>query len=160
MAAMQARQEGGPRAIDTGVSQALAQERSLAIRDLQYDLTFAIPASKSEPVRGRVVVSLTLQAPSRLVLDFAQPRQNVRSVTVGGAAVAADFGNGHVVIPAQATQSGANRIELEFIAGDEALNRNDEFLYTVFVPSRARLAFPCFDQPDLKARYQLRLSVP
>jgi aminopeptidase N len=33
-------------------------------------------------------------------------------------------------------------------------------LYTLFVPARARLAFPCFDQPDLKARYRLRLSVP
>ena len=70
------------------------------------------------------------------------------------------FVNGHIVIPAKATRAGANRIEIEFIAGDDALNRNDEFLYTLFVPSRARLAFPCFDQPDLKARYRLTLSVP
>ena len=60
----------------------------------------------------------------------------------------------------QATRAGTNRIEIEFVAGDEALNRNDDFLYTLFVPSRARLAFPCFDQPDLKARYRLRLTVP
>ena len=38
------------------------------------------------------------------------------------------------MIPAKATRGGANRIELDFIAGDEALNRNDEFLYTLFVP--------------------------
>ena len=49
---------------------------------------------------------------------------------------------------------------MDFAAGDEALNRNDEFLYTLFVPARARLAFPCFDQPDLKARYTLTLTVP
>ena len=49
---------------------------------------------------------------------------------------------------------------MDFVAGDEALNRNDEFLYTLFVPARARLAFPCFDQPDLKARYTLTLTVP
>ena len=58
------------------------------------------------------------------------------------------------------TTAGANRIEFEFTAGDEALNRNDEFLYTLFVPARAQLAFPCFDQPDLKARYTLSLTVP
>ena len=160
MAAVQPRSAGQDHPIDTGVSQALAQERGSAIRDLRYDLTFSIPAAKSDPVRGRVVVQLTLQGPSRLVLDFAQPRQNVRNVSIDGAAVNADFVNGHIVIPATATRAGANRIEIEFVAGDEALNRNDEFLYTLFVPSRARLAFPCFDQPDLKARYRLRLSIP
>ena len=46
------------------------------------------------------------------------------------------------------------------MAGDDALNRNDEFLYTLFVPARARLTFPCFDQPDLKARYRLTLITP
>src|SRR5262245_8580158 len=160
LAAMQPRPATSDRALDPGVSQALAQERSSTIRELRYDLTFSISASRSEPVRGRAVVTLTLQSPSRLVFDFVQPRQNVKSVSVGGAAVAADFVNGHIVIPAQATRSGANRVEVEFLAGDEALNRNDEFLYTLFVPSRARLAFPCFDQPDLKGQYRLRLSIP
>ena len=64
------------------------------------------------------------------------------------------------MIPEDQTVAGMNRIKFEFVAGDEALNRNDEFLYTLFVPSRARLAFPCFDQPDLKARYTLTLRVP
>jgi aminopeptidase N len=160
LAAMQPRPTGGDRAIDAGVSQALAQERASTIRDLRYELRFLVPAAKSEPVQGRAVVTLTLQAPSRLVFDFAQPRQNVRTVIVDGVDVAAEFVNGHVVVPANATHAGANRIELDFVVGDEALNRNDEFLYTLFVPSRARLAFPCFDQPDLKARYRLTLSVP
>ena len=62
MAALQPRSAGQDHPIDTGVSQALAQERASAIRDLRYDLTFSIPAAKSDPVRGRVVVQLTLQA--------------------------------------------------------------------------------------------------
>ena len=40
------------------------------------------------------------------------------------------------------------------------LNRSAEFLYALFVPARARQAFPCFDQPDLKARCTLALDVP
>ena len=47
-----------------------------------------------------------------------------------------------------------------FRAGDQSLNRNPDFLYSLFVPARAHLAFPCFDQPDLKARYTLELAVP
>ena len=41
-----------------------------------------------------------------------------------------------------------------------SLNRNDDYLYTLFVPDRASTAFPCFDQPDLKARYSLTLNMP
>jgi aminopeptidase N len=159
-AAMQPGSAGDQRPIDAGVSQALAIERASVIRALHYDLTFLIPSAKSDPVQGRVVVTLTLQSPSRIVLDFAQPRENVRSVTVDGADAGATFVNGHIVVPATVTRAGANRIEIAFVSGDAALNRNDEFLYTLFVPARARLAFPCFDQPDLKARYRLRLSVP
>jgi aminopeptidase N len=33
-------------------------------------------------------------------------------------------------------------------------------MYTLFVPARAHLAFPCFDQPNLKARFALELEVP
>jgi len=56
--------------------------------------------------------------------------------------------------------AGPHALAIDFVAGDDALNRNDDFLYTLFVPARARLAFPCFDQPDLKARYALTLTVP
>ena len=85
VAGMQPRVTDGDRPVDTGVSQALALERVSTIRELRYDLTFSIPTARTDPVRGRVVVSLTLKTPSRVVLDFAQPRQNVRSVVVNGA---------------------------------------------------------------------------
>ena len=111
-------------------------------------------------MQGRATLRFSLRAPHRIVLDFAQPRDRIRSVRVGGADVAFDFAEGHLTLPASATRAGDNEIAIEFVAGDEALNRNDEFLYTLFVPARAHLAFPCFDQPDLKARYTLSLDVP
>ena len=55
---------------------------------------------------------------------------------------------------------GENLVEIEFIAGSTSLNRNPQFLYTLFVPDRARTAFPLFDQPDLKATYDLTLQLP
>jgi aminopeptidase N len=160
LSAMQPQPGASNSPVDSGVSRALARERAAAIRDLHYDLTFSIPAARSERVQGRAVISLTLRASSRLVFDFVQPRESVRRIAIDGRDVHADFVNGHIVIPASSTRAGLNRIEIEFVAGDAALNRNDEFLYTLFVPARARLTFPCFDQPDLKARYRLKLSVP
>jgi aminopeptidase N len=56
--------------------------------------------------------------------------------------------------------AGENAVEISFRAGDAALNRNPDFLYSLFVPARAHLTFPCFDQPDVKARFTLALTAP
>jgi aminopeptidase N len=143
-----------------GISEALAQERAAAIRALRYDLSFIVPPDPGEPVQGRAVVRFTLAAPHRIVFDFAQPPDRVRTLRAGGVAIAPAFQDGHLVVPATATTAGENEIIIEFIAGDDALNRDREFLYTLFVPARAHRVFPCFDQPDLKARYTLSLEVP
>ena len=143
-----------------GVSEALARERAAAIRALRYELTFTIPADLNEPVQGRALVRFTLAAPHRIILDFAQPPDRLRTVRAAGREVAFVFDEGHLIIPAGATQAGDNEIAIEFLAGDDPLNRNDEFLYTLFVPARAQRAFPCFDQPDLKGRYTLSVDVP
>src|SRR5262245_695465 len=146
--------------IGPGVSEALAAERRAAIQNLRYDLRFVVPAERTVPVRGRVHARFDLKAPHRVVFDFAQPADRIGRVAVNGRETKPQIADGHLVIPAAATKRGANEVEIEFVSGDEALNRNDEFLYTLFVPARAQLAFPCFDQPDLKARYTLALDVP
>jgi len=143
-----------------GVSEALARERASTIRSLRYELTFVIPADRGEPVQGRVILRFTLDAPHRVVIDFAQPRDRVRSVRDGRGEVPVTFGDGHLTIPAQSTRAGENEIAVDFVAGDDPFNRDRESLYTLFVPARAHRAFPCFDQPDLKARYSLSLDVP
>ena len=143
-----------------GISETLAQERAAAIRELRYDLSFIVPQDPGEPVQGRAVIRFTLSAPHRIAFDFGQPPDRVRSIRAGGVTIAPAFQDGHLVVPAQATKAGENEIVIEFVAGDEALNRDREFLYTLFVPARAHRTFPCFDQPDLKARYTLSLDVP
>src|SRR5262249_30611911 len=138
-----------------GISEALARDRAAAIGRLRYDVSFRIPSDPREPVQGRVVVRFTLAAPRAVVLDFGRDepgwRERVRHVRADGQAIEILYAAGHLTVPAAATKAGENEIAVDFVSGDEALNRNDEFLYTLFVPARAHLAFPCFDQPDLKA---------
>jgi aminopeptidase N len=139
-----------------GIPLTLADERAKRISDLRYNLHFDIPADQKAPVTGRVVVSFTLRDASKpLALDFSDPGR-VTSSSVKGLARVPD----HLVIPAAALRVGRNQFTIDFVAGDAALNRNPDFLYSLFVPARAHLAFPCFDQPDLKARWALSLSVP
>lgn len=66
----------------------------------------------------------------------------------------------HIIIPADELHEGDNIIKIEFVAGESSLNRNPDYLYTLFVPDRARTAFPAFDQPGLKTTYTLTLIIP
>jgi len=146
--------------LDRGVSEALARERASAFSAVRYDLAFTLPVNRQEPVEGRLRLTVALAVPGRIVIDFSSPKERVHSVRVGETPVVPGYTEDHLVIPAEATRAGDNRVTIDFVAGDAALNRSDDFLYTLFVPARAHLTFPCFDQPDLKARYTLSLDVP
>jgi aminopeptidase N len=148
-------------AIAPGVPLTLAEERAARVREVRYELRFSIPETMTSAVTGSVTVHFSLTDASRpLALDFAGNADRVRDVKAGGEPIAVDIRNEHIVIPASALRKGTNALTLSFDASDLALNRNPEFMYTLFVPARARLAFPCFDQPDVKARYALTLDVP
>jgi aminopeptidase N len=149
-----------PEAVERGISESLARERAAALTAVRYDLAFTVPERRQQPVEGSLRLTATLASPRRIVIDFSAPKERVRSVRVGDKEVVPVYTEDHLIIPAEATRAGENRIAIEFTAGDEALNRNDDFLYTLFVPARAHLTFPCFDQPDIKARYTLSLDVP
>jgi aminopeptidase N len=146
--------------LDRGISESLARERASALSGVRYELAFTLPVNRQQPVEGTLRLTLTLAVPGRIVLDFSAPKERVHSVRVGETAIEPIYTEDHLVIPAEATRPGENRVSIEFTAGDAALNRNDDFLYTLFVPARAHLTFPCFDQPDIKARYTLSLDVP
>src|SRR5262249_27832794 len=148
-------------AVAPGVARDLAEWRARNISDLRYGVAFAIPATKTAPITGKMTASFALASADRaLPFDFQQAADHGKAVPANQHDVAPIVTNGHVVIPATALVKGANTVEFEFIAGDESLNRNDDYLYTLFVPARASLAMPCFDQPDLKARWTLRLETP
>jgi aminopeptidase N len=66
----------------------------------------------------------------------------------------------HLIVDTKYLNTGTNQIVITYVAGNESLNRNTDYLYALFVPDRARTVFPCFDQPDLKARFLLSLQVP
>ncbi|HEY3886077.1 MAG TPA: hypothetical protein VGL62_12755, partial [Vicinamibacterales bacterium] len=148
---------------DVGVPLALAQARAARISDVHYQLTFTIPAERQKAIAGRETMTLTLRdSADPLVVDFSPEASGgiLHGVEVNGARTEVRQVNGHVIVPAAALKAGDNRLAFDFNAGNGPLNRSDDFLYTIFVPARAHEAFPCFDQPDIKARWTLMLDVP
>ncbi len=142
-----------------GVSLELARHRAATLSDIRYEAAFRIPADRNADVTGSVTLSLDRTGNGPLVLDFADPTR-VRSVRVAGRAVHWEPIHDHLVIPDSVLPAGRDAVTVDFAAGDGPLNRRDEFLYTLFVPDRAHEAIPSFDQPDLKGRFRLRLTVP
>lgn len=152
-----------PEGLELGVTRTLAQIRASTLSDVAYHVRLEIPDQRSAPVTGAVSVSFTWDDPDRraVVLDFKDPGQRIHALRVDGAPAEWQAVEDHVVLPpSELTAGGPNVVEIEFDAGDEALNRNDEFLYTLFVPDRAHFSIPVFDQPDLKARVSWELTVP
>ncbi len=147
--------------IEPGVSQELAQYRKSVISNVNYQLELSLPVEQAEPILGSNTISFSLENTSRpLVLDFRESREKVLAVQVNGQASNFEFAAEHLIIPQSELVAGSNQVSIEFVAGDTSLNRNPEFLYTLFVPDRARTAFPLFDQPNLKATYDLTLTIP
>ena len=150
-----------------GVSRELARYRSAHVRDVRYDL--GLDVTGRDTAAGRVTVSFTRIAPGDVILDFRGPA--LGAMSVNGVALGASASNGrHIRIPGALVRKGENRVELKFTAliapaGASIIRYQDAtdgatYLYTLLVPSDANQLFPCFDQPDLKARTTLSLTIP
>ena len=146
---------------EPGVARALAESRALAVSDLRYRVRFDVPLARDSAVTGVVVATFEWKGAGRdLVLDFRAPAENVGLVALDGDSVAHRVVQDHIVIPGRLVADGGRSVTVAFRSTDAALNRNEEFLYALFVPDRASTAFPVFEQPDLKARVAVTLVIP
>jgi len=147
--------------VETGVSQALAEARKQLLSQISYALSLHIPLEKTKPINAEEVLTFALRDNRQpLQLDFKASADHLHAVAVNGRPVAIDYRNEHLVLPASALRVGHNEVKISFTAGDQSLNRNADYLYTLLVPDRARTVFPVFDQPDLKATFAISLTVP
>jgi len=147
--------------VEPGVSLELAQFRKENISDIVYDLYFNIPEELSAQITASESITFTLQnADNDIQLDFRESAGLLKSVTINGSKAEIEHRDEHLILPSDLLKKGKNQVDIVFIAGESSLNRNPDYLYTLFVPDRARTAFPLFEQPDLKAKYVLTLEIP
>ncbi len=153
--------------VPTGIPRQLAQERASEIWDVRYRLDYRLEPHASATT-GHEELSFKLKAAVLLLLDFREG--TVSNFKVNGSSVGVTAESGHLVLPASALRGGENKLTLDFTApvapAGKAITRYEdkddgsEYIYTLFVPMDASMAFPCFDQPDLKARFTLALTAP
>ena len=149
-----------------GVSRALASRRAAQLSDVRYGLNLDV--SRPDTAVGVVHITFRLRSPTDIILDFRG--QSLSNVLVDGVRRGVEWNGAHVRVPARILRAGENTFAAAFTtpiapAGSPIIRFHDEtdgrdYLYTLLVPSDAQALFPCFDQPDLKARLRLELEVP
>ncbi len=174
--------------LETGVSQSLAKWRSANYSDVRYKLNITLEKGASL-MKGEIEIRVNLTdegAKENLILDWRttqfandkdKPFANVLTVNKVYLPKAPDSGTfdyaidkEHIIISKKFLQTGENFIKIEFAspiktsgaAVTRYVDKEDgaEYIYSLFVPSDASTAFPVFDQPDLKAKFQLNIKVP
>ena len=148
-----------------GVSRSLAEHRVSQLRDVRYHLSLDVTGA--DTARGRVDVRFERLRSGDVILDFRGLALH-RVVVNGRALVQPDFNGAHLRLPDSLLATGANGVQLDFSsaiapAGASIIRFHDvtdsaDYLYTLLVPADANALFPCFDQPDLKARVTLSLA--
>jgi aminopeptidase N len=149
-----------------GVSRQLAAHRAQELSDVRYDLQLSLLSR--DTASGTISIRFKAKHAADVVLDFRGP--SLTDVRANGASSGMLFNGAHLRVPARAVHAGENIVTADFKgliapAGASIIRFHDDkdgsdYLYTLFVPSDANALFPCFDQPDLKARLTLTLSVP
>jgi aminopeptidase N len=149
-----------------GISRQLAAYRFERVAHVRYGLTLDV--THRDTAFGHVVIHFTRRAPGDAIVDF---RGYAMSAPVVNGHPTSLRGDGaHLRIPDDLLKNGENIIAADFRtpiapAGASIISYHDatdgaDYLYTLLVPSDANLLFPCFDQPDLKAKVTLTLTTP
>ena len=150
-----------------GVSHPLAIWRANTISDVRYDLSLDVTAPDSAV--GHVSVRFKHSGNSDAILDWRGRR--LTQIMSNGRSLPLSAANGaHIRFPVKLLEAGENSVELWFVSdiapsGASIIRSHDQtdgsdYLYTLLVPADADQLFPCFDQPDLKARVTFTLTTP
>ncbi|RYZ96334.1 MAG: aminopeptidase N, partial [Proteobacteria bacterium] len=151
------------------LSQAEAAERSQRIAEVSYRIS--VDLTKEAAFSGKTAVRFSLRgSPADLFLDFMEGE--VSKLLINGEAADLKLFDGQIIrLPAARLRGDAiNTVEVEYQhpynhSGNGLHQFKDPvdgkiYLYTQFEPFSAHRFFPCFDQPDLKATYELSALAP
>jgi aminopeptidase N len=154
-----------------------AQSRSKQIGQIRYALWFAVNGSYPD-FEGRTVVQFTWRGPKSsdgkpLFLDFTDGK--IGSLKINNTVLSAEevkrlYSGYRLNLPQEHLNTGLNRIEVayshDYNQDGVGIHRFQDpadgkvYLYSNSEPYDANQIFPCFDQPDLKATYELTVEAP
>jgi aminopeptidase N len=153
--------------VPEGISRDLARARAAQISDVRYRLSFVLTPHATTTTANEEI-TFALRTRQTVLLDFRDGA--ITTMSVNGVEVPFKMQDGHVALPEDKLRARKNTVRIQFTAniapaGKAIMRYEDrddgtEYIYTLFVPMDASMAFPCFDQPDLKGRFRLDVTAP
>ncbi|MCD9458371.1 aminopeptidase N [Marinibactrum halimedae] len=145
-----------------------ARVRAARLSDVHYDLSIRLPA-ENVPFSGTAAIHFSLkEATAPLTFDFVEGE--VSKVVVNGAPVNVDYNGVFITVLPESLREGKNTVEVEYTHAYRRDGRGlhwfqdpvdqETYLFTQFEAWDFNKVFPGFDQPDLKATYQLDVEAP
>ncbi|WP_295992652.1 M1 family aminopeptidase [Rugamonas sp.] len=156
-----------PRAANSYLSQADAAARSARVSNVDYVLQFALTGKESFSGTSELHFDLN-DAAAALTIDL--DKADITALTVNGKSVAPQYNGWFLTIAPQDLRQGRNVVAVSYTrlhsTNGEGLHRMVDpadgkvYTYSHFEPAAAHQMFALFDQPDLKASYQITVTAP
>jgi aminopeptidase N len=156
-----------PRAEKEFLSQSDAEARSMRLSNVGYQLDFTLTGKETFANTTTLQFDLN-DASAPLTIDLNQA--TIKSLTVNGKAVTPQYNGWFITLAAAGLQQGRNTVVVGFerphSTTGEGLHRMVDpvdgrvYLYSHFEPAAAQQMFALFDQPDVKATFQVTVTAP
>ena len=155
------------RAENAYLSQADAAQRAARVSKVEYTLGFTLTGA--DTFSGTTTLAFDLSdASAPLTIDLDQA--NIISLSVNGKTVTPHYNKWFITLAPQDLVAGRNIVEVSYTrlhaTNGEGLHRMVDpvdhrvYTYSHFEPAAAHKMFALFDQPDLKATYQITVTAP
>lgn len=161
----------------SALSREMAAQRSRQISRISYTLWFGLDPNRSQ-FEGRTIIRFELRQKAKdvgkkMLIDLEEG--DIHSIILNGTPIQnlndpERYDGHHIYFQLSELLPTSNRIEIAYshpysTSGNGIHRFKDPvdgqvYLYTHFEPYNAHRLFPCFDQPDLKATYELTAEVP
>ena len=160
------------RAENQYLSQEQAFKRSARVANVSYELNFKLTGAESFSAISTVNFELNDNS-TPLTLDINEAQ--ITKLVINGEIIKAEkiseiYNNWFITLPAEQLNKGTNTVTVDFTrqhsTNGEGLHRFKDpvdgkvYLYSHFEPAAAQQMFALFDQPDLKATFELTVSAP
>lgn len=157
----------GPRDASPYISQYQANLRSEVISDVSYELDFQLTGETEFTASTKVNFRLS-EVPKELSLDLNKAQ--IKRFMINGTAVYPNYNGAYISLNSRLLSTGSNTVIVEYTrahsTNGEGLHRFQDpidgkvYLYSHFEPAAAQQMFAVFDQPDIKAHYQISVTAP
>jgi len=150
------------------LTESYATYRFNQINNVKYDLYFDLNKTDESFSGVTNIYFNTKHLNSDLRLDFHEGA--IQSLVVNNTNIQATKGEAYTLIPVKSLKLGANHIVVRYThkyskdgRGFHRFKDSEDgrvYTYTNLEPYKANRVFPCFDQPDLKATYKMKVKAP